>query len=67
MESHMDVDVFVIMPYKDNFQTIYYNVLRRAIEKFGLTGTIAKDKWFTGPIDKKFSSLFRSLKFVLQI
>lgn len=48
---------FVMMPYREPFETIYRSVTIRAIEQCGLESVIVKDESFTGPIVEKIHEL----------
>lgn len=48
---------FVMMPYKEPFETIYRTVTIRAIDQCGLESVIVKDESFTGPIAEKIHEL----------
>ena len=53
----MKEKVFVMIPYKEPFKTIYSEVLKPVIEKHDLESVIVRDEQFIGPIIEKIHKL----------
>jgi hypothetical protein len=53
------MNAFVMMPYKEPYETIYHKVVARAVESCGLKSVIVKDKLFVGSIPEKIHELIK--------
>lgn len=53
------MQVFVMIPYKPQFDRVYEEAIKPAVEDAGLAATVARDEHYTGAIFERVQSLIR--------